>query len=192
MVICLQETHFKDDFCAKLNRYQSFYTNRQSSHASGGVAIFIRANIYCSKVNFNSSLEAVAITIFLQDQKITICNIYLPNSQRLQLADLVELKSQLPKPFIILGDYNTHNPLCESKLTDPRGQIVGKFIDDINPNLLNKTQQTHFNASKGSESTVDLAVVSLSIAENFELIVADQLHDSDHFPLIINMLTNNQ
>ena len=41
-VICLQETHFKNNFCAKLNGYLEVFKNRNTNnHASGGVAIYI-------------------------------------------------------------------------------------------------------------------------------------------------------
>ena len=40
-IICLQETHFKDDSCNKLKAYSNIFKNRKTnSHASGGVAIY--------------------------------------------------------------------------------------------------------------------------------------------------------
>lgn len=41
-IICLQETNFKNDFCAKSNRYNHFHKNRQARKGSGGVAIYIK------------------------------------------------------------------------------------------------------------------------------------------------------
>ena len=108
--LALQETNFKNDFCADIRGYSSTFKNRSSKHASGGVAIFIKNDINFTELVLNTSLEATAITCYIP-RKICICNIYLPNSQTLTLEDLENLKKQLPKPFIILGDFNSHNPL---------------------------------------------------------------------------------
>lgn len=113
-VICLQETHFKGDYCAKLNGYDKYYCNRQSIQASGGVATYIKNDFHSEQVNLNTQLEAIAVTCYFP-YKITICNLYLPNSQTLTLEDLNKLKTQLPKPYVILGDFNAHNEIWGSK-----------------------------------------------------------------------------
>lgn len=58
--------------------------------------------------------------------------------------------------------------------------------------LLNNNQQKYFNTANGSESAIDLTLSSTSIAEYLEMAVADELHDSDHYPIIINLVTPNQ
>ena len=45
-------------------------------------------------------------------------NVYLPSSQALLLQDLEDIKNQLSKSFIILGDFNAHNSLWGFKNTD--------------------------------------------------------------------------
>ena len=113
-VICLQETHFKGDYCTNINGYDKYFRNRNSNQASGGVSTYIKNNIYTEQVNLNTQLEAVAVTCHFP-YKLTICNLYLPNSQTLSLEDLLNLKSQLPKPYLILGDFNAHNEIWGSK-----------------------------------------------------------------------------
>ncbi|KAA5651090.1 hypothetical protein F3G64_36525, partial [Pseudomonas aeruginosa] len=103
--ICLQETNFTSDKCASLSEYEHFYKNRmQSSRASGGVTIFIKPHTIPEEITLNTNLEAVAIKVKFP-LPITLCNIYLPNSNPINKQDLNDLVRQLPSPFIILGDF---------------------------------------------------------------------------------------
>ena len=110
-VVCLQETNFKGSYCSKLKNYSLAFKNRANTdHASGGVATYIKKEIYFEEVKLNTSMEVVAVKI-LSDMEVCICNIYIPNWLSFNLQDLKNLISQLPKPFIIVGDFNSHNTL---------------------------------------------------------------------------------
>ena len=183
-IICIQESHFKADQCGSLKNFTKYYTNRQSNHASGGVAMYIKQHIVSCKIELQTNLEAIAATCYLPD-KLTICNIYLPNKQDVTLDELEKLKQQLPTPFLIVGDLNAHNPIWGSRKTDSRGKIIETFLQDENLYLLNNGSPTHFNSSNATESCIDLTIASASIAEHLEWETSDHLFDSDHFPIII-------
>lgn len=142
-------------------------------------------------MNINTTLEAVAIEYLLPD-KITICNIYIPNSQSIGLNELKNLEAQLTKPFIIVGDFNSHNVIWGSTSTDSRGKIVEKFLEDPGLNLLNLNLPTHFNSGNGTESIIDLSIASATITEKLDWQVLDDLHDSDHYPILIQVNTNSE
>lgn len=55
---------------------------------------------------------------------VTIYSIYLPNSLALDEIDLENIINQLPIPFILCGDFNSHNTLWVSEVTDNRGKTV--------------------------------------------------------------------
>lgn len=110
-VICLQETHFKGFHSATPKGYSVIHENRiDTNHASGGVAIFIRENINFYEINLNNNIEAVAAVCYLPT-KTCICNVYLPNWYKFDVQELESLISQLPTPFILLGDFNAHNTI---------------------------------------------------------------------------------
>ncbi|GBN47768.1 hypothetical protein AVEN_181784-1 [Araneus ventricosus] len=71
-------------------------------------------------VNLNTNLQAVAIRIQMQSLVI-VCSLYLPPSERISQTDLNNLISQLPSPFIILGDLNGHSPFWGSTDSNSRG-----------------------------------------------------------------------
>lgn len=141
-IVCLQETNFKDKYCAQLSGYQSTYKNTQNArHASGGVASFTKFTIFSKEVLINSRYEATAVQINFPST-ITICNVYLPNNCDLEPNELMNLSNQLLSPCIILGDFNSHNPIWGSRAKDQRGKI----IEDVRPLMKDsrnfKTQYT--------------------------------------------------
>jgi endonuclease/exonuclease/phosphatase family metal-dependent hydrolase len=52
----------------------------------------------------------------------------IPPNSALGLAQLKNLADQLPTPFIIMGDFNGHNPLWGSKTTTDKGKKFEDFI----------------------------------------------------------------
>ena len=188
-IICLQETHFKSDSYGHLRGYKCYIKNRPSTHASGGVATYVKNDVHCTHIKLNTTLEVVAVECYIPN-KITICNVYLPNSTDFRNVDLESIKDQLPKPFIILGDFNSHNSIWGSLKTDTRGVTIEQFLDNSEISLLNETLPTHFNISNGSVSAVDLSISSACIADSLKWEVSDELYDSDHYPIIIRMIDN--
>ncbi|GFV17017.1 putative RNA-directed DNA polymerase from transposon X-element [Trichonephila clavipes] len=76
---------------------------------TGGVCLFT-SNLFPSNVvTLHTSLQAVAVRIHVHSL-VTVCCLYLPPNDVSQV-DLNHLVSQLPAPFILLGDFNGHSPL---------------------------------------------------------------------------------
>jgi hypothetical protein len=76
---------------------------------------------YIVNVNLNTDLQALAVRITL-DKTTTLCSVYIPPNSSLSLTQLKHLADQLPTPFIIMGDFNGHNPLWGSKTTTDKGK----------------------------------------------------------------------
>ncbi|KAA5638912.1 hypothetical protein F3G58_34085, partial [Pseudomonas aeruginosa] len=107
--MCIQETNFKNNYCAKLKNYIHFFKNRSNiSIAYGGVATYVKSHTLPKEVDIISPLEVIAIRIEYP-LAITICNIYLPNSCPLCENDLNNLIILLPTHFVLLGDFNSHH-----------------------------------------------------------------------------------
>lgn len=188
-IVCLQETNLKPNQTINLKRYKAFVTNRNSQTASGGTAVLIKNSLISEKIHINSNIEITAVKVRLPPD-LFICSIYLPNSRELNEIDLNHLINNLPKPFIILGDFNSHNSLWSSNKTDVRGIILEKVILNHNIIILNDTNPTHFSIANGSFSTIDLALCSANIAHKCECNTLTDLYDSDHFPIITKINLN--
>lgn len=60
-----------------------------------------------------------------------------------------------------------------------------KVINDLDINILNTGEHTHFNISAGTFSSIDLSLCDPSTAPLLNWFTLDSLYDSDHFPIII-------
>lgn len=186
-IICLQETNLKETYAANIKNYSPLFTNRtHSRHASGGVATYIKNNISCKEISLNTDLEVVATSVLTLSMEICICNIYIPNSYDLSISELSSLINKLPKPFILLGDFNSHSTPWGSNKNDPRGEIIKSLLDDPDLFLLNSTSPTHVNIANGTLSSIDLSICSTRIAHHFDWDVDSNPHDSDHFPITLS------
>lgn len=175
-----------------LKNYQGFHQLRTNcTRASGGTSIFIADEHYAELLSLNTELECVAVSVWCP-KKITICNIYIPPDNHLEEVEINDIIRQLPKPFILVGDFNAHNNLWGSENTSRKGKILEKVIDSSELHLLNNGEHTHFNISTGTFSSIDLSFCDLNAATQLDWQVVNSLYDSDHFPIMITDGTGSE
>ena len=95
-VICLQETHLKDDQMT-LKGYVAYHkagTIDDMDRAHGGVSLFIKSNLPQSPVDVTSPLQTIVVNVTLHTT-ITLCNIYIPPSTALHFRDLTHLEKPI-------------------------------------------------------------------------------------------------
>ncbi|GBN13755.1 hypothetical protein AVEN_163292-1 [Araneus ventricosus] len=103
--------------------------------------------------------------------------------------DLDRLVDVLPAPFIIIGDFNGHSPLRDSKNTNSRGRQIEEFINTHSLSLLNNGGDTRFRKRCRNFHTLDLALCTPSLAPYFNFKVVVDLRDSDYFPIFLRRVT---
>ena len=185
VAFCLQETHFKKSDNINLKNYSVYSTYvDEGERAAGGSTILVRDNVLHSYVNLNTDLQAVAVRITL-DKTITLCSVYIPPNSALGLAQLAD---QLSTPFIIMGDFNGHNPLWGSKTTTDKGKKLEDFLSQEGLCIFNDGTDTYLHPGNGSYSAIDLTVTDPSLLLDFSWKVHDDLCGSDHFPIILERL----
>lgn len=186
-ILCIQETNFKNNFHKSIKGYKCYFKNRSTCvNASGGVAIYVHESIVSSEVQITSNLEVIIVKLFLGTKSLYLCNIYIPNSFSIDSSDLQNFIQQVNLPLILVGDFNSHNINWGSDRTDSRGKIVGEFIDNEGLVLLNESNKpTHFTVASGGESIIDLSLCSPNLVKYLEWIVLKELHNSDHYPIIL-------
>ena len=147
---------------------------------SGGVSILIRKDIPQNNININTQLQAIAVSVTLY-KTVTICLLYIPPHDPINENELNNLIEQLPKPFIMMGDFNSHNIIWESKTTN---RSFEKIINSDNSCLHNQNSQTHVNPSSASFSAIDLILSDPSIFTDYNWRVYKYPCSSDHYPII--------
>ena len=183
-VLALQETLQSDCSKMSLSGYCVLHKSSGRDSTSGGVALLINQNVLCSSIELHTDLQAVAARISF-GKTVTVCNIYLPPSVPVRGADLYHLFEQLPRPFIVVGDLNGHNPLWGSDHCDSRGRLFEEVFNDLNLCILNDGSPTYCHPASGSKSMLDLSVADPSLFLDLTWTVVDDLHGSDHFPVLV-------
>ena len=107
--ICLQETFLKENNNLKTLNYEQYHYIHNTGHQTNrGTSILVRNDIPQSQFLIKSKLQAVVTQVTLH-KTITICSIYIPSHEQINENKLKNLIKQLTKPFILLGDFNSHN-----------------------------------------------------------------------------------
>ena len=112
-ICCLQETHFRprDTYRLKVRGWKkTFYANGNQKKA--GVAILISDKIHFTIKTITRDKEGHYIMIkgSIQEDDITILNIYAPNIGTPQYIRqmLTAIKGEIYSTTIIVGDFNPH------------------------------------------------------------------------------------
>ncbi len=185
-VLCLQETFLKESDDISFKNYSLFnYISKDNERAAGGASVVINNKIPHSRISLNSPLQAVAVRVTLH-KTITVCSLYLPPNDVVDIATLDNLITQLPQPYIILGDLNGHSPLWGCSNLNNRGKIIEDFIGKNDLCLFNDKSSTYLHPATGHYSSLDLSICSPSLLLDYEFKVHDDLCGSDHFPTILN------
>lgn len=128
-VLCFQETNLKDNHCLNIKNYTGYFKNRTIAlRASRGVAIFIKSTIDCENIPIISDHQVIA-TLVKFNKPLSICNIYIPNSKIFTKQHLNDIIKQLPRSFVLLGDFNSRKTSWGRAHTNYWGQIVEEFIE---------------------------------------------------------------
>ena len=103
--ICLQETFKKHSDKLNIKTFEQYdYIHDTGQRASVGVSILIWKDIPKNKININTYLQAIAVSATLH-KTITICSLYILPHNPINENELNNLIEQLPKPFILMGDF---------------------------------------------------------------------------------------
>ena len=184
-IICLQETFLKPSDNLSLRGYTMYnHIHQSGDRASGGSSIIVNNSIPQSQIPLNTNLQAVAVKVTLH-RLIHVCSIYLPPGDRFNIADIEHLISQLPKPFIIMGDFNSHSNVWGCRDTDQKGRIIEDVINRNNLLLYNNKSYTYLHPGTGTYSAIDLTLADASIFLDYSGKVHDDTCGSDHFPIIL-------
>ena len=189
-VICLQETKLGNSPYNPGLNYDAYTMNpRDGDRAHGGVAIIVSKMVQHRSIPLNTALQAVAVQVCFE-RDITICSIYLPPRSGITMNDIQSLARQLPPPFVLLGDFNSHNPLWGGNTSDVEGRIIDDFIQNNDLSIFNDGAMTFHDIYNNVLSAIDLSLCSPEIHLDFNWSVDEFLHGSDHFPIHLRYARN--
>jgi len=188
-VVCLQETRLKDSDKISFKGYDMYNKTAVSpidNRAIGGASVLVKRGVPHSVIHLNTNLQAVAVKVTLH-RTLTICSIYIPPKYKLRLDEMDNLASQLPTPFLFLGDFNAHSDLWGCVDSNRLGGVVELFLDRSDSCFLNDGSITYIHPATGSPSAIDLSLCSPSIFMDFLWRVHDDQCGSDHYPIFLDI-----
>ena len=151
--------------------------------ACGGVSVLVRDGIPSSECTLHTSLQAKAVTISTS-KTFTVCSLYLPPSENLNIVLITRLIDQLPNPFVICGDFNGHSITWGCDKNNSWGDRIDNFITENNICLLNDGSYTYLHPATGTFTAIDLSLCSPDILMEIDFMVESDSYGSDHFPNI--------
>lgn len=187
-VICIQETWLKPSLDFALYGYVVVRRDRDAT--GGGVATCIQQGLNYRVVETMLDVEAVLVEVWMNNTKVRIVNFYNPC-----LAIVREVLEELCEAgrgaLIFCGDFNAHNTLWGGARTDDNGNVVEDFLDDFGLVCLNDGGNTRFDVAHGTESAIDLTIVSNQLAGVCTWKVIDCALGSDHYVIMTTLRNQN-
>ncbi len=161
---CLKETYLKktEEDTSHLRQFVVYnYCSPPGDRVIGGSSILVKQDVIHSPVTLTTNLQAVAVRLTLH-VTFTLCSLYIPPSSALQQSDLQALYDQLPKPCIIMGDLNGHNPIWGGTNTNSKGKKLEDFIANNNLCVYNDDSSTYLHPATGAYSSLDSSPADLN------------------------------
>ena len=121
----------------------------------------------------------------LRENSDSLQHIFVSPSVPVRGADLYLLFQQVPRPFIVLCDFNSHSPLWRSDRCDSRGRLFEKVFNCLNLCVLNDGSSTYCHPAIGTKSMLDLSMADPSLYLDLTWTVMDDLHRNDLFPVLV-------
>ena len=133
LYICLQETHLKtgDTYRLKVKGWKKiFHANREQKKAGVAILISDKIDFKTKAVKRDKEGPYIMIKGSIQEEDITIINIYAPNIGAPQYVRqmLTSMKGEINNNTIIVGDFNT--PLTPMDRSSK--QKISKEIQTLN------------------------------------------------------------
>ena len=130
-VACLQETLLGDTEWQPSKQFKLEKSPHFGGNNNRGVALMLHSALQYSRINLRTTLEVVAVTIH-NGKEFTIGSIYLSPNVNVPKEDLRTVIQQLPRPFLLLGDYNAKHPSWDLiNPVDLRGKLIENLLMEV-------------------------------------------------------------
>ena len=99
------------------------------------------------------------------------------------------LLKKLPSPYVLVGDFNRHNILWGSKENNRNN--IEEIITKNDLCFMNDKSYTYLHPATGNFSSLDLSLCHPSLLLDFDWMVSEDQHGSDHLPVIIESVNTS-
>lgn len=181
-IFALAETWLKPSSAFKISNYFCLREDRDDGY--GGVALLIKSSYSFTSLSFpshNSDFSIVGAIV----ESICFISVYIPHPSSFILQELNGIISNLPKPFLILGDFNCQHQSWGSSVSNAYGNELLDIIDYQNICVLNSGAPTRRTNPNEGLSAIDLSICTPNLAIKLQWSILPHTYGSDHFPIVI-------
>ena len=158
---------------------QGIFNRRQH----GGAVIYIHDSCPYQKIEIDTQYQIAAAKVNIgRPYAVTIANVYIPGSSQLILDEICKIVYSMPKPVIILGDFNAHGTDWGNRKTTNRERVMEQLMDRQQLNMLNDGTATHI-----SGTDIVLTITLPELTPDCYWQVYGSVINSDHFPIILTI-----
>ena len=165
-ICCLQETHLKtrDTYRLKVKGWKKiFHANGDQKKAGVAILILDKIDFKTKAVKRDKEGHCIMIKGSIQEEDITIINIYAPNIGAPQHVRqmLTSMKGEINNNTIIVGDFNAPLTPIDKKKINKKTQTLNDTIDQLDLTDIYRTFHPKtinfifFSSSHGTFSRID-------------------------------------
>ena len=166
-IYCLQETHFRPRhiYRLKVRGWKNIFTNGKQKKAGVATLISDKIDLKIKKITRDKEGHYIMIKGSVQEEDITIVNIYAPNIGTPQhiRQTLTDIKGEIDSNTIRVGDFNaSHTPMDRSseQKINKETQVLNDTLDemdltDIFRTLHPNAEEYTFSSAHGTFSRTD-------------------------------------
>ena len=203
-LICIQESNLNSSSSFRISGFSALRSDRTHSrsgilspdttHASGGVIIFVRQGLSFSELSTSSlsSFDPYSDYVGINSSSsLSFLNVYAPPIRSSPTDGRTDSFSPSILPssinLFLLGDFNCLYPLWDSRGTsDPRGEEVFDWVISSDLPLNDPDTPTLLHRSSGSRSSPDISFAPSTLAFSCSWEVLQDL-GSDHLPILLSV-----
>nr|XP_037870303.1 uncharacterized protein LOC101744291 isoform X1 [Bombyx mori]XP_037870304.1 uncharacterized protein LOC101744291 isoform X2 [Bombyx mori] len=182
-IFSLSETWLKPDFVFKIPGYSCLREDRADGY--GGVCLLIRNSSTFSSFPLPSHSNCFSVIAAIVDG-ICFVSIYVPHPSLQIFNEIKNLISVLPRPFMILGDFNSHHTSWGSSVSNSYGYELLDILDMYSLCILNSGSPTRLTKPGEVISAIDLSICTPQLASSLSWSTLCSTYNSDHYPIIIS------
>ena len=184
-IICVQETWLIPRLDFIIKEYTAVRRDREKG-LGGGVITFIQRGLQYREIKKGRELEYVTVEVWGKEDNIKVINFYNPCKQ-LETSRLEEIWKDLEGKIIWCGDFNAHSTLWGDK-DDVNGSVLERFLEEEELVCLNDGSGTRIDVSRGTETAIDLTLVTRNVADKCEWeVLRGNTVGSDHYPIKVHI-----
>ena len=168
-ICCLQETHFrpKDTYRLKVRGWKNtFYAKGKQKKAGVAILISDKTDLKIKKITRDKEGHYLVIKGSIQEEDITVVNIYAPNIGAPQYIrqTLKDIKGETDSNTIIVGDFNiplTSMDRSSKQKINKETQVLNDTLDEMDLIDIFRTfhpnaeDYTFFSSAHGTFSRID-------------------------------------